>query len=372
MTTTPVSSGTPSRRRPGITAGLLLLAACGVILLPVWQTTRPDAAQLAAREREAAEARRRAELHQSVDRFLSTDAKQLLGIARDKDLAAVQRALDSLRSCFKTYGEGVGDFTDSLTGWGMRSKIIYRKTVETIEQKDEHSWTAALVREKFAEHIMSDTRLEADVMEIMKQFAYDMEADRNELLVSLETRLNESQLPAAARQIVFTEFRTQTRTRIQELLARLPGQSVAVGVGSITAGIFAEEAVRQLIRAVIAQAAARIATGAAVSGGAAAGAVAGGGAGGTAIAPGIGTAVGVAGGLIVGAVVDWWMTDEFKEKVAEQCRQFLTSTHVALVTGDKGLEKLLLDHVTRNHDACREAVAKTLSTVTGPTPPILP
>ena len=48
---------------------------------------------------------------------------------------------------------------------------------------------------------MSDARLEADVMEIMKQFAYDMEADRNELLASLETRLNESQLPAAARSI---------------------------------------------------------------------------------------------------------------------------------------------------------------------------
>ena len=67
-------------------------------------------------------------------------------------------------------------------------------------------------------------------------------------------------------------------------------------------------------------------------------------------------------GLIVGAVVDWWMTDEFKEKVAEQCRQFLSTTHVALVTGDKGLEKLLLDHVTGSNNACREAVALTLDT----------
>jgi hypothetical protein len=198
-------------------------------------------------------------------------------------------------------------------------------------------------------------------MEIMKQFAYDMEANRNELLASLETRLEAGQLPGAARHLVLQRFREQTGERIQELLSRLPGHSVAVGVGGITAGIVAEEAVRQLIRAVIAQAATRIAAGAAVSGGAAAGAVASGGAGGTVVAPGVGTAIGVAGGLIVGVVVDWWMTDQFKEKVAEQCRQFLTTTHVALVTGDKGLEKLLLDHVSGSNAACREAIAFTLA-----------
>jgi|GEM_PF-4454672 len=359
MTTPPDSPGARLPRLwPGIFAGLLLLAAAAAVFWQVWQSTQPDTAMLAARVEE----KRRAEVHRAVDSFLSNDAKQLLGAAQRKDMAAVQRALDSLRDRFKSYAGGIDDFTSALTGWGMRSKIIYRKTVETIEQKDEHSWTASLVREKFASHIMSDAQLEADVIEIMKQFAYDMEANRNELLASLETRLNAAQLPGTMKHVVLRGFREQTRGRIQELLTRLPGHSVAVGVGSLTAGIVAEEAVRQLIRAVIAQAAARIAAGAAVSGGAAAGAVATGGAGGTAIAPGIGTAIGVAGGLIVGAVVDWWMTDEFKEKVAEQCRQFLSTTHVALVTGDKGLEKLLLDHVTGSNNACREAVALTLAT----------
>jgi hypothetical protein len=82
-----------------------------------------------------------------------------------------------------------------------------------------------------------------------------MEANRNELLAGLEARLNAAQLPAAARHVVLGSFRVQARERIRDLLGRMPGQSVAVGVGSITAGIVAEEAVRQLIRAVIAQAA---------------------------------------------------------------------------------------------------------------------
>jgi len=357
MTTLPADPRARPRHWHGIAAGLLLLAAAGAVFFQVWRTAQPDAVVLAAKE----EAERRAEVHRAVDDFLSSEAKQLLDKTHQKDMAAVQRALDSLRACFKSYGEGIPKFTDALTGWGMRAKIVYRSSVETIERKDEHSWTASLVQEKFDDHIMSDARLEADVMEIMKQFAYELEADRNELLVNLETRLNAAQLPETMKHLALANFRDQTRGRIKELLTKLPGQSVVVGIGSITAGIVAEEAVRQLIRTVMAQAAARIAAGAAVSGGAAAGAAATGGVGGTAIAPGVGTAIGLAGGLIVGAVVDWWMTDEFKDKVAAECRRFLTTTQVALLTGDKGLEKLLLDHVTGSNDACREAVAFTLA-----------
>jgi uncharacterized membrane protein len=145
-------------------------------------------------------------------------------------------------------------------------------------------------------------------------------------------------------------------------------------VGGIAAGIAAEEAVRQIIRVVIAQAATRLAAGAAVSGGAAAGAVAAGGAGGTAVAPGVGTAIGVAGGIIVGAVVDWWMTDEFKSKVAAQCRTFLSSAQVALVTGDKGLEKIMLDCVSSSSNAARDAIAGALQSAVDSLqqPPLLP
>lgn len=358
MTTPPADSGArPPRLWPGFCAGLLLLAGAVALFSRVWQLSRPDPAILAAN----AEAIRREEVRQAVDSFLSGDAKELLHRAQQNDMAALQRALDSLRASFAGYAGGIDEFTSALTGWGMRSKIIYRHTVETIERKDEHSWTARLVREQFAEHIMSDARLEADVMEIMKQFAYDMEANRNEMLASLEARLSAAQLPVTLHELALRGFRKQTQERIRELLAKLPGQSVAVGVGSITAGIVAEEAVRQLIRAVFAQAAARIAASAAVSGGAAAGAVAAGGTGGTAVAPGVGTAIGVAGGLIVGGVVDWWMTDKFKEKVAEQCRQFLNNTHVALVTGNRGLEKILLDQINAASAASREAVAFTLA-----------
>ncbi len=341
----------------------MLLAAAGAVFFQAKRTAQPDAAKEAAETLE----KKRSPERIALDAFLTREAAKLLGETHRKDMAAVQRALDALRVNFKGYAEGIPAFTDALTGWGTRMKIVYRSSVETIERKDTHYWTASLVQEKFDEHVISDAKLERDVLEVMKQFAYELEANRNELLVNLEVSLHAADLPAATRQLALRNFREQTRHRIRELLARMPGQSVGVGVGSLAAGIVAEEAVRQLIRAVIAQAAARIAAGAAASGGAAAGAAVTGGAGGTALAPGVGTAIGLAGGLIVGAVVDWWLTDEFKDKVAAECRSFLIATEVALMTGDKGQEKLLLDHVNASRDACRQAVSHTLAAAAAPT-----
>src|SRR5436190_24196972 len=100
MTNQTASTGARSTRRwPGIFAGLLLLAGAAVSFWRVWDASQPDEAALAAR----AEERRRAEVHQAVDAFLSNEAKKLLSESESKDIAAVQRALESLRSCFKTY-----------------------------------------------------------------------------------------------------------------------------------------------------------------------------------------------------------------------------------------------------------------------------
>ena len=364
MTTQPASAGPRPRLWQALTAATLLFAGATAVFFQAKRTADPDTATAAADASDAARETSRREMNA----FLTREAAKLLDETHRKDLAAVQRALDSLRANFKSYSEGIPEFTDALTGWGTRMKIVYRTSVETIERKDIHSWTASVVQEKFDEHVLSDKRLEADVLEVMKQFAYELEANRNEMLVNLEVRLHSSELPPTAKELALRNFREQTRERIKELLASMPNQSLAVGVGSITAGIVAEEAVRQLIRAVIAQAATRIAASAAVSGGAAAGAAATGGAGGTMIAPGVGTAIGLAGGLIVGAVVDWWLTDEFKDKVAAECRRFLSTTEVALVTGDRGLEKLLLDHVTASREACRDAVSHTMQTSANPLP----
>ena len=110
----------------------------------------------------------------------------------------------------------------------------------------------------------------------------------------------------------------------------------------------------------VAQLAARIATTAAASGGAAGGAAAAGAGGGTAVAPGVGTVIGLAGGFLVGALVDWWMTDEFEEEVARQCHEFLGSTKASLLEGDQGLKQIMLQQVEHAAGAYEEAVQQSL------------
>ncbi|MES2705403.1 MAG: hypothetical protein V4726_02260 [Verrucomicrobiota bacterium] len=361
----------PPRLWPGLVAGLALLAASGAVFYRAWTAARNGAATQAGltaavaavsmEQARAAEAdAATTDLRRRVSEFLGSEARPVLLAAKAKDLEAVDRAVKSLDASFARYAGGVDQFTGELTGWGTRFRLIWRKSVETVKQHPIPEGTAKLVRDKFDAHVVSDTRLEADVLAVMRQFAYDIEANRNELLGTLRTRLTASALPVAVRKVALEEFQSQFQQNLGKLLGGLPSNSVAVGVGSLTAGIVAEEAVRQLVRVVLTQAAARLAGGALASGGAAATAVAAGGTGGTMVAPGVGTAIGVVGGFVVGAVVDWWMTDKFEARVKAEVLTFLSGTRQALVSGPQGIEALLKAQVDQTSSAWERAVTGSL------------
>ncbi len=334
-------------------AGLLLLAASGGIFYKVYDAAHSES--LANHE----DADRQL-LEKQLNQFLADDAKPLLAQTRDKDLKAITAALNATDAVFKKYGEGVPKFASDMTGWGTRFKVIWRKGVESAEGKQEHTWTQELVQEKFARHVMSDASLERDVMAVLKQFAYDLQANRNEMLATLQMRLEASHLPISVKNLAMQEIRGNFEQRLQSLLKDLPGNSVAIGVGSLTAGIVAEEAVRQIVRAVVAQVAARLAASAAASGGIAGGAATAGASGGTAMAPGVGTVIGLAGGFIVGALVDWWMTDKFEEEISKQCQEFLDTTKAQLVNSDQGLRLLMTAQVEQSSAAYEKALQASL------------
>ena len=358
MNTHPDLSKPKAVARPwrGIAGGLLLIAASGGVLYKVNTTATPSSVP----EVVDTSAQERAELEASLVKFFDSDARPLLAKTRGKDLAAIASVLNSIDASFKKYGEGVPKFASSLTGWGTRFKIIYRKSVESAEGKDEHTWTQQIIQEKFAEHVMSDTALEKDLLAIMKQFNFDLEANRNEMLAGMQTKLAASNLPVKLREVALQEFKAEFDQNLKSLLKKMPAQSVGVGVGSIAAGIVAEEAVRQIVRTIIAEMAVRIASSAAVAGGAAGGAAAAGATGGTAVAPGVGTVIGLAGGFLVGALVDWWMTDEFEEKIGKQCHGFLDTTKASLLDGDGGLKKLLTNQVEQSATAYEQAIQASL------------
>lgn len=345
-------------------AGVALLVLAGTVFyrtLAAAGNQKAAGATLSAQvfsdaQREAEAVAATTDLRKRISGFLSSDAKPALLNAKTKDLAAVDRAVVSLDACFGRYAEGVDKFTRELTGWGTRFRLIWRKGVETVKRHEIPEGATKLVRDKFDANVVSDARLEADVMAVMKQFAYDLEANRNELMGSLTTRLQSSDLPVTVQKVALGEFQTQFDQNVKKLLHGLPANTATIGAGSMATGIVAEEAVRQLVRVVLTQAAARLAGSAAASGGAAATAVAAGGTGGTVLAPGVGTAIGVVGGFVVGAVVDWWMTDKFEAQVKIEVLTFLQKTRNALVGGPQGMETLLRQQVNATSEAWERSV----------------
>jgi hypothetical protein len=47
----------------------------------------------------------------------------------------------------------------------------------------------------------------------------------------------------------------------------------------------------------------------------------------------VGTVVGLGVGLAVGLVIDWWMTEQFEEKMVNQMQAYLDSLETALLSG---------------------------------------
>ena len=77
----------------------------------------------------------------------------------------------------------------------------------------------------------------------------------------------------------------------------------------------------------------------------------------------MGTVIGVGTGLVVGAIVDWWLTDQFKAKVEAQCNTFIDIVETRLRDGtDKstGLNEAFQETVRQTSQIQRDAVLKTL------------
>ena len=97
---------------------------------------------------------------------------------------------------------------------------------------------------------------------------------------------------------------------------------------------------------------------AAAGGGAMATGTAGGGAAGTSVGP-VGTLVGAGVGLIIGVGVDWWLTDQFQEKLTSQLNTYFDEMQRNLLDGTVE-EPGLRDALSRVVDLVAYEQSKTL------------
>ncbi len=267
------------------------------------------------------------------------------------DAAAVERALSVIHSAFDTYRAGVPAFCDDLSSWGTRAGVV-KRTVRGWFAGGGKASVESYARDKFEHHVLPQNALNSAITRARETLAIDLEANRNILRARLDAALARTLDPHDPALHHLTDVRARFDDALATALGRRAASSVGSGVIAFVAGtagsILAEQAVAQII----ARAGVSAAAGAAGAGGAA----------GAAGGP-VGVAVGLGVGLVVGAGIDWWMTEEFKEKVSAETLAYLNGLEARVVDGmdgAPGVREAFVTSVNEARKARRDALANAV------------
>ena len=239
----------------------------------------------------------------------------------------MERARQQLASDFARYRNGVPGFADDLTTWSTQYQIAAAALKDWWSKSNEGRKVAT---DKFAKFVVSDLRLQKDVIGVIAQFSSDLEANRNQMLSELQEKVSTAAVPCASAEPGSTNLAGAFALEAQHLLKQQAVRSSLVKVLAEGGGFIAGAAASQIVTKLVTAMAVRVAAWAAARGSTVAAGAVEGGAGGTALAPGVGTTVGIAGGIVAGWAVQWWMEKQFKEKVASECNQILDDMEKSL------------------------------------------
>jgi hypothetical protein len=253
-------------------------------------------------------------------KFFDEQVIPALEESKQRNNEAMQRAKDSLKGTFDRYRRGIAAYTEDLTSFWTQLKIAKAAVADRIYERHE---AAQIASEAFEKHVFSEGQLETDLVAITEQFTSDLAADQNILLASIETRLRKADFPAPP---VFVDGRSvlmRSRGEVEKFAQTNARNSTVVSITAFAGGAIVGEAGVMLVRSLLVKVGTHVALRVSATGGAIAAGAAGGGALGTGAAPGVGTAIGIAVGLALGSVVEMWMGDRFREKMASECTALL-------------------------------------------------
>jgi hypothetical protein len=266
----------------------------------------------------------------------------LLDKTKEQNLQSADKAIDRLHEVFDRSRSGITDFADDVTSWSTRFGLLERMTKDTwhnywkAETDPGSQHVKEYMLEKFQAHIMSQGSLQQGVDSALAQFKDDVAASRNLLLREMKLALSTSDVRLDFATPDFDAFQRDFQEHIATSIAGLATASVQNAVVSFAASSAATIAVEQLVSQIL-----RILASEAVSAGleaAAAGgsSMAGGGALGGAtgwLGGPAGAAIGVGAGLALGAIVDWWLTDDFKSHLTQELTRYLNNLERGMIDG---------------------------------------
>jgi hypothetical protein len=276
----------------------------------------------------------------------------------------------TLHERIAAHRRGIKPFTHEITTWATRFGVIGRYSEDVWNKMRGRPQNTAHVRayvdEKFRRQILSEVSLRADVRAVLMQFDEDMAASRNRLYAELSLPLSRIRAALPSHDLTAERFRQNVDERAIVITRALPSDTVVAGLAALAGGWVATDAAQAITTRVVAQILAQVGTamaaeGIEAGGATVGGAVAGGGTG-TLGGP-AGTIIGVGVGLIVGAIVDWWLSDKFEQKVADQCTRFLDTVEQRLrdgTPGSAGLWSTLVDTVNLTARTQKQAIEDAL------------
>jgi hypothetical protein len=333
---------------------LALLASTGAATFPRWSDTSYKLSNsLFLGEQGSPPAPIVADGEAQAELFFAQQATPILAETAQKNQDAIARALDTLGDSIDRYRGGIDPFIADLRTWST-TYHIFLKSVVGWWHGDQS--LANYVDGRFRRHLFSDQTIANDVKNALVQLDEDLEANRNQLLVNLQTASAASNMAAPPRWPTIEAF---SRAVSERALAEMEPSARASVASNALASTVVDAPTAAFLPAVVADAVKAAATGvvraAATSasetvlaeGGVVVADASSGGALGSEV-PVIGNAVGFCAGLVVSVVALHYEGIVQDEKLRRDLNGYIDGLKAALV-GDRGapseLSKAMKDYV---------------------------
>lgn len=304
---------------------------------------------------------------QNIVKFYREQINPLLDDAEKRNQEAIDRAIKTIHANFDNYRAGVHAFAEDMTDLGTQLGIANKFTQDLWQKywnKNENSEKLKnYVNAKFKKYIFSEDKLINDLEEVFSQFKSDIVASRNRLFSEMKLALNTSSSPIIFDEKGLNNFFSDVDNQISQMTIKMAWDSVVSSILAFIGGDVVTIMAQKSVYMVLSNAASTIAIEKlAASSGIVYGVVAGGSTGSLVGGP-HGTIIGEGVGIIAGLMVEWWISDKFKEKIEKQCNEYLTIVEEAIIKGSpekSGLKKSFEEAISIINTCQRDVILTAL------------
>lgn len=285
------------------------------------------------------------------ENFFREDIVPLIHEASRRNQKSMDQAIENIEGIFHRYRSRVDSFVEDLASYKTRARILWRMPGDWWNNEDR---VKELVSEKFEEHLFSKDEVVEDISHVLTGFAEEIRASENQLLMDCKAAVSSSDMPEITLPGI-ERYATEVQNTIGDFVQDRAKSSVYSGVTTLVASEAGASVAVVLVRNVLKGLGLRAALSASQTvAGTAAGSALGGSSGNIFVA---------CVGLVVGIVIDWWMTDNFKEKLSGDLNTYIRDLQSGILQGSEesqGLRYTLQALVDDYHTAQRTALRKNI------------